>query len=52
MILVVFFLIGAALAIAPWFIGQHIQPGSQIAISAIGVVVVVTVLIATMITKL
>src|SRR5688572_21996801 len=51
MLLMLFFLIGVALAIGVWFIPQANQ-SSQFVLSAIGVAVVVVSLIATLITKL
>jgi len=49
--LVLFFLVGAALAIAPWFVRQ-LGPTEQIAMTATGLVVLIIVSIAAVITKL
>src|SRR3954452_17321018 len=51
MILVVFFLIGATLAVGPWFV-QEMDTTARLAASSIGTVVMVVVLVATMITRL
>src|SRR5215210_6241182 len=51
MILVVFFLIGAALAVGPWFV-PGLDMTAKIAVTPIGVALMVVVLVATAITRL
>ena len=51
MMLVIFFLIGAALAIGPWFV-QQLSATTQITFSAAGVVVLVILSVVSVITKL
>ncbi|HSV12930.1 MAG TPA: hypothetical protein VLI90_01625, partial [Tepidisphaeraceae bacterium] len=51
MMLVLFFLVGAALAIAPWFLTQ-LSATAQIVMSGAGLFVLITVAVAAVITKL
>src|SRR5215212_6054414 len=51
MILVVFFLIGAALAVGPWFV-PGLDMTAKVVVSPIGVFLMVVVLVATAITRL
>jgi uncharacterized membrane protein YqiK len=50
--LVLFFLVGAALAIGPWFLSAQLSATTQIAMSGVGLVVLITVAVAAVITKL
>ena len=51
MMLVLFFLVGAALAVGPWFVPQ-LGPSAQVTLTGAGLVVLIIVSIAAVITKL